>query len=291
MSGNRMITRPAREIFLTSSSLSFSSMSSSVSWDDAVERSTKESKASSEDTSQQNWELSNASSSKGSDISGVTHVRMQPSSSSQGSEISGLTHLRMQPAPSPPSRLRPVHLMNNGIANYDPGRIPASVFSKNGDVDWSEISNESLFSLKIDGYRKSNAQGSRHSNLKPDEVLMSGEFLRYSPSLVVKPEDAKEKTSEVEEVKNNEETRLQSHNHREKYPSFPDVPLSSIPNNFYCLYAPRTKPVSFSLPVGEKKSMKRKKRRKNKKKKNKKEKKKKKCCTCMWTWLCSVFSK
>lgn len=289
MSGHRehINSRPTREIFLTSSSLSFSSLSSSVSWDDAVELSTKESKASSsEDNSHQNGELSNASSSKGSDISGVTHVRMQPPSSS---EISGLTHVRMQPAPSPPSRLRPVHLMNKGIANYDPGRIPASVFGKNGDVTWSEISNESLFSLKIDGYRKSNAQAPRQSNLKPEEVLMSGEFLKYSPSLVVKPEDAKEKRSEVKEIKN-EETRVQSHIHQEKYPSFPDVPLSSIPTNFYCLYAPPIKGQSYSRPVGEKKSKKRK-RRKNKTKNKKEKKKKKECCTCMWSWLCSVFSK
>ncbi|XP_019094909.1 PREDICTED: uncharacterized protein LOC109130169, partial [Camelina sativa] len=240
MSGVRgqIASRPMREIFLTSSSLSFSSLSSSVSWDDAIELNLKQSKASSsEDKShhQQNGEFSNAS--------------------SQGTEMSGSTHVRMRP---------PVPLMDKGVVgNYDPERIPPSVFGKTGDVTWSELSNESLFSLTFDGYRKSNAQAPRQSNIKAEEVLMS-------PSLLSTPEDTKEKRSEEREIKNGDETRVetQSRIHQEKYYSLStqDVPLSSIPSNFYCLYAPAKKDQYYSLPVGENK---RKKTRKSKIKKKK----------------------
>ncbi|XP_010459067.1 PREDICTED: uncharacterized protein LOC104740223 [Camelina sativa] len=267
----QIASRPMREIFLTSSSLSFSSLSSSVSWDDAIELNLKESKASSsEDKShhqQINGEFSNAS------------------SSSQGTEMSGSTHVKMRP---------PVLLMDKGVGNYDPERIPPSVFGKTGDVTWSELSNESLFSLTFEGNRKSNAQAPRQTNIKAEEVLMS-------PSLLSTPEEAKEKRSEVREIKSGE-TRVetQSRIHQEKYYSLStqDVPLSSIPSNFYCLYAPPPKRDQYySLPAGGNKSKKRKKTRKSKmkkkkdkkKKKTEEEKKKNKCC--MWSWLSSVFSK
>lgn len=266
--GHHLDTKPAREIFLTSSSLSFSSLSSSTaSWDDAVERNTKESRTSWEDTK---GKLSDAS--------------------SKSSEKPCATHVGTQPGPSPLSRLRPVQLRNKGLGCYDPERIPASVFGKTADLNWSEVSNESLFSLKTDGFRMSNGQAFRQSNLKPEEVLRSGDFLAYSPYLSIKLEEPEEKISEVEEVKSEEtgvtssvETRI----HQEKSSSSTPIILwSANPSNSYSL-GEATKAQSLSLPIEEKKSKKRKKT--NKSKKKKKKKMKNKCC--MWSWLCSRFSK
>ncbi|CAH2037536.1 unnamed protein product, partial [Thlaspi arvense] len=263
MGGHRrhVNSKPAREIFLTSSSLSFSTLSSTrASWDDAVELNTKESTTS--------------------------------------SETSGVTHVRLQPAPSPPSRL-PVQLMNKGIVgpHQDPDRIPASVFGKTGDLNWSEVSNESLFSLRLSNY-----QAFRQSNINPEEVLMSGENIASSPTLLVKPDqDAQEKRSEVKETKSGV-TSVEANGHQEKSSLATNqvVSWSSNPSSFYQLYqAPPTNVQSLSIPVAEKKSKKRSKtirkskttKKKEKKTKKKKKKKKKKNKCCIWSWLVSSFSK
>ncbi|CAN6907448.1 unnamed protein product [Brassica oleracea] len=156
-------SKPAREIFLTSSSLSFSSFSSSCASSD-------------DDAAAIELNIEAASP--------TSRGKLLKASSRSGSEMSCLTHVTMQPAPSPPSKFRP-------RSPYDPERIPASVFGKKAkDVNWSD---ESLFSLRMSNY-----EGFRQSNLMPGDVLMPGEFLAYSPSLKVKPEDAEEEMTQVE---------------------------------------------------------------------------------------------
>ncbi|WZY97858.1 uncharacterized protein LOC103872627 [Brassica rapa] len=254
MSGQRrnvVGSKRPREVFLTSSSLSFSSLSSSCasSDDDAIEISVKTSRTSYEDH-------------KGKNMKGY----------SPGSEISCV----QQPSPSSPSRLRPVRLMDECLGtHYDPERIPASVFAKTGDAN---LTNDSLFSLRM-----STCQAFRQSDVEPEEVLMSGDFLAYSPSLLVKTEEAEEeKRSQAKETKS-----AVSKTHQEKPTSSSTLPAVSwsntnYPSSFYQLYhAPQTKAQSCPLHVGEKKSKKRKETRKSKKRKEK----------IIWSWFSSGFLK
>ncbi|KAF3583537.1 hypothetical protein F2Q69_00026785 [Brassica cretica] len=253
MSGQRghvVGSKRPREVFLTSSSLSFSSLSSSCasSDDDAIEISMKTSRTSYED--QKGKVLKN---------------------SSPGSEISCV-----QPSPSSPSRLRPVRLMDECLGtHYDPERIPASVFAKTGDAN---LTNDSLISLRM-----STCQAFRQSDVEPEEVLMSGDFLAYSPSLLVKTEEAEEeKRSQGKETKS-----AVTKTHQEKSSSSSTLPAVSwsntnYPSSFYQLYhAPQTKSQSCPLHVGEKKSKKRKETRKSKKRKEK----------IIWSWFSSRFLK
>ncbi|CAA7028635.1 unnamed protein product [Microthlaspi erraticum] len=280
-------SKKKREIFLTSSSLSFSSLSSSCasSWDETVERNTKSS------SEEQKGKLSKAS--------------------SRGSQKSDVTHVTMQPPPSPPpSRSPAIKLTNNGLENHDPERIPATVFGKNGDVNWSEISNESLFSLAVSSY-----QAFRQSNVKPKEALTppGGEYLSYSPSELVKPDkDGEEKRSETKETKSGvTSVGTSGHGEKSSYSPPPAASWSTSPSNFYELYqSPPTKAQSLSDTGGYKKKSKTRKSKKKKKKNKKKEKKEKKekekekekekkfnlfqCLTnkcCIWSWLCSGIPK
>ncbi|CAH8382414.1 unnamed protein product [Eruca vesicaria subsp. sativa] len=239
-------SKPGREIFLTSSSLSFSSLSSSscALSEEAIEINMKASQTSFD----QKGKLMKAS--------------------SRGSEMSCLTHVTMQPAPSPPSKFQPG-------SPYDPERIPASVFGKKGkDLNWSD---DSLFSLRM-----SNFDAFRQSNLNPEDLLlMSREFLAYSPSLKIKYEDPeeeeishvmkkKETSSSVESIDVNQEKSSSS--------SSPTPPAYSYPVSFAQLYQAQPKPQSITLPVVEKKSKKkRKKTRKNKKEKVKEKTNNNKC--------------
>lgn len=242
-------SKPAREIFLTSSSLSFSSFSSSC--------------ASSDDDAaaiELNIEAT----------SPTSRGKLLKASSRSGSEMSCLTHVTMQPAPSPPSKFRPG-------SPYDPERIPASVFGKKAkDVNWSD---ESLFSLRMSNY-----EGFRQSNLMPGDVLMPGEFLAYSPSLKVKPEDAEEEMTQV--VKKKKTTSEETNNIHPEMSLSPTPSTYSYPTSFAQLYQaqpPSTKAQSTSLPISEKK---------NKKTiKNKKEKKNNNKGCSIWSWLFSGFSK
>ncbi|XP_018472492.1 uncharacterized protein LOC130496822 [Raphanus sativus] len=209
-----------REVFLTSTSLSFSSLSSScASWDDGIEISMMK-------TSRTSYEISCV----------------------------------QQPSPSSPSRLRPVRLMDECLGtHYDPERIPASVFAKStGDANWSEASNDSLFSLRM-----STCQAFRESNIEDE----AGEFLAYSPYLLVKTEEAKEKRSQVKETKTHQEKSISS-----STPPVVSWSSTNYPTSFYQLYqAPQTKAQSCPLPVGDK--------RENKKKK------------IIWSWFSSGFFK
>ncbi|KAJ4890006.1 hypothetical protein Rs2_29754 [Raphanus sativus] len=245
-------SKPAREIFLTSSSLSFPSFSSSCASssdddDDAVEINMEASPTSSGEEDQKGTLLK---------------------ASSGGSEMSCLTHVTMQPAPSPPSKSRPG-------SPYDPKRIPASVFGKKTkDSNWSD---ESLFSLRMSNY-----DAFRKSNLMPEE------FLAYSPSLKVKSEDAEEGEAMKKKKTSVEETNNKIH--REMSLS-PTPSAYSYPSSFAQLYQapPSTKAQqSIPPPVSEKKN----KKRRKKTRKNKKEKKNNnKCCCSICSWLFSGFSK
>ncbi|WZZ83335.1 hypothetical protein YC2023_103907 [Brassica napus] len=228
-------SKPAREIFLTSSSLSFSSFSSSC--------------ASSDDDAaaiELNIEAT----------SPTSRGKLLKASSRSGSEMSCLTHVTMQPAPSPPSKFRPG-------SPYDPERIPASVFGKKAkDVNWSD---ESLFSLRMSNY-----EGFRQSNLMPGDVLMPGEFLAYSPSLKVKPEDAEEEMTQV--VKKKKTTSEETNNIHPEMSLSPTPSTYSYPTSFAQLYQaqpPPTKAQSTSLPISEKKNKKTIKNKKEKKNNNK----------------------
>ncbi|KAF8095079.1 hypothetical protein N665_0341s0007 [Sinapis alba] len=199
--------------------------------------------------------------------------------SSRGSEMSCLTHVTMQPAPSPPSKFQPES------PYYDPKRIPASVFGKKGkDLNWSD---ESLFSLRMSNY-----EAFRQSNLMPEDVSMPGEFLAYSPSLKVKSEDAEEEeVTPVMKKKKTTSVKETNNIHREKSLSPSPPPAAySYPNSFAQLYQakPSNKVQSISLPVKEKKS---KKMRKKTRKNNKKEKKNNNKCCSICSWLFSRFSK
>ncbi|CAN6980411.1 unnamed protein product [Brassica rapa subsp. trilocularis] len=225
-------SKPAREIFLTSSSLSFSSFSSSC--------------ASSDDDAaaiELNIEAT----------SPTSRGKLLKASSRSGSEMSCLTHVTMQPAPSPPSKFRPG-------SPYDPERIPSSVFGKKAkDVNWSD---DSLFSLRMSNY-----EGFRQSNLMPGDVLMPGEFLAYSPSLKVNPEDV-----EDEMVKKKKTTSEETNNIHGEMSLSPTPSAYSYPSSFAQLYqAPpqSSKAQSIPLPVSEKKNKKTRKNKKEKKNNNK----------------------
>ncbi|KAL0799609.1 hypothetical protein Bca101_054784 [Brassica carinata] len=198
-------SKPAREIFLTSSSLSFSSFSSSSS-----------SRASSDDDA---IKINMEEDQKG------TLLKV----SSRGSEMSCLTHVTMQPAPSPPSKFRP------GSSPYDPERIPASVFGKKAkDLNWS---GESLFSLRMSNY-----EAFRQSNLRPEELLA------YSPSLKVKSEDAEEE-EEIAQVMKKKKTSVaeETNNiHGEKSLS-PTPSAYSYPSGVANVAAAAANNVSFLL--------------------------------------------
>ncbi|KAL0723539.1 hypothetical protein Bca4012_038138 [Brassica carinata] len=233
-----------REVFLTSSSLSFSSLSSSCtssSSEDAIEISHKVSRASYED--QIRGKLAKAYYSPGS----------------------GMLCVRMEPAPSP----RPVQLMNICLGtDYDPERIPASVFAKTGGdhLNWSKVSNDSLFSLRM-----STCQAFRQSiNIKLEE----SEFLSFSPSRL---EDAQEeKRSQVKEQAKTVVmmTSVKTNIYRER--SSTSTPRVSFDQLYQ---APHTKSQAFPLPLGEKKN-----------KKKKKTNKEQSMCR-IWSWLCSGVSK
>ncbi|CAN7096429.1 unnamed protein product [Brassica rapa subsp. narinosa] len=205
-------SKPAREIFLTSSSLSFSSFSSSCA---------------SSDDDDAAIELNIEATSP------TSRGKLLKASSRSGSEMSCLTHVTMQPAPSPPSKFRPG-------SPYDPERIPSSVFGKKAkDVNWSD---DSLFSLRMSNY-----EGFRQSNLMPGDVLMPGEFLAYSPSLKVKPEDV-----EDEMVKKKKTTSEETNNIHGEMSLSPTPSAYSYPSSFAQLYqAPpqSSKAQSISLPV------------------------------------------
>lgn len=267
MGGHRghLDSKPAREIFLTSSSLSFSSVSSSCA------------------------------------SSNEEQKRKHSEASSGGSQKSDVTHVRIQPAPSTPSRLRAMKPVNNGLGGYDRDRIPTSVLGKTTrDLNWSEISNESLFSLRM-----SNFQAFGQSNIKPEDVLTPGGLVRFD-------KDAEEKRSEAKETKSGVTISVGTSSHGEKLSSLTPraVLLNTSPSSFYELYQARpTKAQSLSTSGGEKKSKKtRKSKKKKKEKKEKKEKKKKekkekekkqkftllpflknKCC--IWSWMCSGIPK
>ncbi|KAG2259684.1 hypothetical protein Bca4012_096654 [Brassica carinata] len=194
-------SKPAREIFLTSSSLSFSSFSSSCASSD-------------DDAAAIELNIEAASP--------TSRGKLLKASSRSGSEMSCLTHVTMQPAPSPPSKFRP-------RSPYDPERIPASVFGKKAkDVNWSD---ESLFSLRMSNY-----EGFRQSNLMPGDVLMPGEFLAYSPSLKVKPEDAEEEMTQVE-----------TNNIRPEMSLSPTPSTYSYPTSFAQLYQAQPPVVPYGL--------------------------------------------
>lgn len=124
-------------------------------------------------------------------IHSETHSRSLSSSSSSSSSSSYLSppkdlpedvkELSNEPEISSP----PVQVMdreNNG--NYDPNRIPSSVFERsksNIPAEWSCTSNESLFSIHL-------GRNSFTGDLmKSGELYKSGELLAYSPALPMPP--------------------------------------------------------------------------------------------------------
>ncbi|KAF8086892.1 hypothetical protein N665_0609s0023 [Sinapis alba] len=251
MSGQsgRVGSKRPREVFLTSSSLSFSSLSSScTSSSDAIEISTKASGTSHED--QNRGKLVKAY--------------------SPDSETLCVTDVSMEPGPSS----RPVQLMNECFGtHYDPERIPASVFAKStcGDLNWSEVSNDSLFTLRM-----STCQAFRQSNIKLEE----SEFLAYSPSLLVNPKDAEEKRSQVKEQAKSVVTSVKTHTHRESSATSTSPVVSFGFDQLY--QAPKTKSQAFPLPQNKKRKKTRKSKKTNKKKQD---------MRCIWSWLCSGVSK
>ncbi|KAG2302011.1 hypothetical protein Bca52824_030662 [Brassica carinata] len=129
-------------------------------------------------------------------IHSETHSRSSSSSSSSSTSYS-----------SPPKHLPaetdspPVQVMDReddkGTTDYDPDRIPSSVFetSKNLQADWSCASNESLFSIHL------GRNSFTVDMMKSGELYKSGELLAYSPELPMPPPPGKETDPLVESSK------------------------------------------------------------------------------------------
>ncbi|XP_010551381.1 PREDICTED: uncharacterized protein LOC104822009 isoform X2 [Tarenaya hassleriana] len=159
----------------TTSSTSLSSILS----DDMIElraRTEEENQTSYEDNQEKRRNLSNVALHGSPDNNNTPRSRL--SGATNGSPLS-------------PTRSPPVQVMERE-GYYDPEqRIPSLVFEKIGSLDWSEASNESLFSLSVGG-----------NSLARDfdvSLAKSGELLEYCPSLPIHPEDSEGKTSETEE--------------------------------------------------------------------------------------------
>ncbi|CAN7091759.1 unnamed protein product, partial [Brassica rapa subsp. narinosa] len=122
-------------------------------------------------------------------IHSETHSRSSSSSSSSSSYSSPPKHLPETDSP-------PVQVMDrDDNSNYDPGRIPSSVFEtskSNLQADWSCASNESLFSIHI-GRNSFTVDA-----MKSGELYKSGELLAYSPELPMPPPPGKESDPLVE---------------------------------------------------------------------------------------------
>lgn len=117
------------------------------------------------------------------------HSRSSSSSSSSSSYSSPPKHLPETDSP-------PVQVMDrDDNSNYDPDRIPSSVFEtskSNLQADWSCASNESLFSIHI-GRNSFTVDA-----MKSGELYKSGELLAYSPELPMPPPPGKESDPLVE---------------------------------------------------------------------------------------------
>ncbi|CAF2042175.1 unnamed protein product [Brassica napus] len=122
-------------------------------------------------------------------IHSETHSRSSSSSSSSSSYSSPPKHLPETDSP-------PVQVMDrDDNSNYDPDRIPSSVFEtskSNLQADWSCASNESLFSIHI-GRNSFTVDA-----MKSGELYKSGELLAYSPELPMPPPPGKESDPLVE---------------------------------------------------------------------------------------------
>ncbi|WZZ87708.1 hypothetical protein YC2023_116287 [Brassica napus] len=120
------------------------------------------------------------------------HSRSSSSSSSSSSYSSPPKHLPETDSP-------PVQVMDrDDNSNYDPDRIPSSVFEtskSNLQADWSCASNESLFSIHI-GRNSFTVDA-----MKSGELYKSGELLAYSPELPMPPPPGKELDPLVESSK------------------------------------------------------------------------------------------
>ncbi|KAK7274960.1 hypothetical protein RIF29_16063 [Crotalaria pallida] len=99
----------------------------------------------------------------------------------------------------------PVQVMERtGV--YDPARIPSSVFERNpNQLDWSEASNESLFSLHVgnNSFSRERMLGEAKSgelNFVSGEFTKSGELNLFSrtPSILIEEIDTTRKSVEVE---------------------------------------------------------------------------------------------
>lgn len=115
-------------------------------------------------------------------IHSETHSRSSSSSSSSSSYSSPTKDLPGE-TDSPP-----VQVMDReddkGTTDYDPDRIPSSVFEtskSNLQADWSCASNESLFSIHL------GRNSFTVDMMKSGELYKSGELLAYSPELPMPP--------------------------------------------------------------------------------------------------------
>ncbi|KAF8100863.1 hypothetical protein N665_0214s0024 [Sinapis alba] len=122
-------------------------------------------------------------------IHSETHSRSSSSSSSSSSYSSPPKHLPETDSP-------PVQVMDReDNSNYDPDRIPSSVFEtskSNMQADWSCASNESLFSIHL------GRNSFTVDTMKSGELYKSGELLAYSPELPMPPPPGKESDPLVE---------------------------------------------------------------------------------------------
>lgn len=115
----------------------------------------------------------------------------QPKSVFSKQNINPAMQLQLQP---PPAQL---------MGDYDPNRIPGSAFgNKNGAVDWSVASNESLFSIHM-----GNASFNRDNPIfyKSQELLKFDDMKHQAPTVVLPAgtlEDSKKEASmeDVERV-------------------------------------------------------------------------------------------
>ncbi|XP_044489913.1 uncharacterized protein LOC123214207 isoform X2 [Mangifera indica] len=110
-----------------------------------------------------------------------------PSSSSQETHESLAYDL-------PSTQSPPLQVMDRS-EGYDPLRIPSTVFERKASspLEWSAASNDSLFSLHLGN----NSSSRDHvfmlggEVLKSGEIPMSGEFLKFSPSVTVEEIEGK----------------------------------------------------------------------------------------------------
>ncbi|XP_018455421.1 uncharacterized protein LOC108826543 [Raphanus sativus] len=128
-------------------------------------------------------------------IHSETHSRSSSFSSSSSSSYSS------PPRHLPETDSPPVQVMDRedqGTTDYDPDRIPSSVFEtskSNLQADWSCASNESLFSIHI------GRNSFTVDMMKSGELFKSGELLAYSPELPMPPPPGKESDPLVESSK------------------------------------------------------------------------------------------